>query len=101
MPWHERSDGAELTFLSSSSVETPSKRKGYIKQQDSPLASGLDSDLVDDPQSRLEHPVFIQQEQNKSAEGSPRLPSPPPEREKGNIEFSIARKPLPALPHGS
>jgi len=36
------------------------------------------------------------QQRNGTMDGSPPLPSPPPEREK--LGFSIARKPLPALP---
>lgn len=70
--WQESNKIAEASFQSSSPIRTPRKRKAFIRQQPSPP--------VDDS--------F-----DESHDHDPSCYSPP--REPG---FSIARKPLPALP---
>ena len=104
---------SEEQVFPSSAVRTPKKRKAFIRQQSSPPPedSGLDSfpeesDVFHSPhQSTTDQPAVPQniQDQVSDLDRSPPLPSPPPEqdREKEGKErpsFSIARKPLPALP---
>jgi hypothetical protein len=94
----EVSDGL---FQSSPPTRTPKKRKGFIRQQSSPpVTSPDDNNLVD--QSDRANPdlqpdsTWIGDEHIGIADSAPPLPSPPPEKEWPS--FSVARKPLPALP---
>ena len=95
--WLERGDSIDSTYLSPSSAGALRRREGFAKQQSSPPSSELHSDLIDDSQSSLGRRSWIGQE-IRSEDGSPHLPSPPPETENEEVEEYIARKPLPALP---
>jgi hypothetical protein len=79
--------------VQNSPVRTPKKCKGCIHQRASPSASGADESRDTTP-----HPDtwVTAEEQIDIADGSLRLPFPPEDDLKPS--FSIARKPLPALP---
>jgi hypothetical protein len=98
MVWREQSDRAESVFLSPSSAETPRSTEGFVSQQASTPASGIDPGLIDDSQTSVENATWIRRN-IRSPHGSPHLLSPPPESESEQTDLYITGKPLPALPH--
>ena len=109
-------DQAELEeqAVYSPAARTPKKRKAFVRRQSSPPPNdgGLDSssnhsldpfhspDQTQAYQSKVHQPI---QEQNRTPDPTP--PPPPQATEQGHVNggrerasFSIARKPLPALP---
>ena len=91
---------AELV-QASSPMRTPKKRKAFIRQQSGPPVTSPDDNNLIDEGDRANPDLSpdstgITKEDIGIADGSPPLPSPPPEKERPS--FSIARKPLPALP---
>jgi hypothetical protein len=95
----QNQEASDEQFHSSPTVRTPKKRKPFIRRQSNepsdPAASLDDS-------TEQNHNYELAVESASTAGGSPRLPSPPSEKEgrtkRERPSFSIARKPLPALP---
>lgn len=89
-------DGTESVFSTSLPARLSRNRKGSIGQQASTPSDVEDGDeLMDNDQNYLDIPVWIQPVQVGVMDGSPSVPSPSSEL---RSEFSVARKPLPALP---
>jgi len=98
LSWDEKNETSEPGLLPSP-IRTPKKRKAFIRQQTSPSASGADhSELIEDTQDDgFSHELdWASQDPSSSSPEQQHFPSPPSEA--GKPGFSIARKPLPALP---
>lgn len=80
----------------SSPARTPRRRKGFIRQEGTPPAAGLESSF-EESQAHVDSSTRDSTwEGNDCAPRLSSLPSPPRGGER--FSFSIARKPLPALP---